>query len=106
MNSSAKSKIAIRDFIKDLEKPERIKNGEAPAGEAGGWTFDGGRVEMNAGINRLQVFFDGAPPQETRAALKSNGFKWAPSRKAWQRQLTGNAVYSAKNIAAIAPAAE
>jgi hypothetical protein len=109
INSSAKSKIAIRDFINDLKKSERAAQapagGEEPANDdAGGWTFDGGKVEKNSGINRLQVFFDDVPPQEVRAALKSNGFKWAPSQKAWQRQLTDNSIRAAKRMPAIAPA--
>ena len=43
---------------------------------------------MNREDNRLQVFFDGKPDADTRAELKSNGFRWAPSVGAWQRQLT------------------
>ena len=34
---------------------------------------------MNREDNRLQVFFDGKPDADTRAELKSNGFRWAPS---------------------------
>ena len=52
-----------------------------------GWDFDGGRVEANAEDNRLQIIFDEKPEAETRAALKSNGFRWAPSAGAWQRLL-------------------
>jgi hypothetical protein len=53
--------------------------------------FDGGRVELNAELNRLQVFFNEKPNETTRAALKANGFRWAPSEGAWQKQLTDNA---------------
>ena len=38
-----------------------------------------GRVEMNQEDNRLQVFFDGKPDADTRAELKSSGFRWAPA---------------------------
>jgi hypothetical protein len=62
-----------------------------------GWDFDGGRVEANADDNRLQVFFDEKPDEEKRDAMKRNGFRWAPSVGAWQRQLTRNAVYAAKH---------
>lgn len=68
-----------------------------------GWEFDGGRVEANMDANRLQVFFDGIPPQDVRSALKSNGFHWARSAGAWQRQLTGNAIYAASRVRAICP---
>lgn len=68
-----------------------------------GWEFDGGRVEANMDANRLQVFFDEIPPQDVRSALKSNGFHWARSAGAWQRQLTGNAIYAASRVRAICP---
>ena len=54
-------------------------------------------VKEDIEIMRLQLFFDGKPDEETRKVLKSNGFKWAPSQGAWQRQLTDNARYALKN---------
>lgn len=68
-----------------------------------GWEFDGGRVEANQEINRLQVFFDDIPSAETRQTMKNYGFRWARSEGAWQRQLTDNAIYSARHIPAIQP---
>lgn len=68
-----------------------------------GWEFDGGKVEINREENRLQVFFDGKPDPDTRAELKGGGFRWSPSAKAWQRQLTDNAFWAADSIKAIAP---
>ena len=60
-----------------------------------GWAVPGGRAEINEGENRLQLFFEEKPSEEQRRELKSNGFKWAPSQGAWQRQLTKNAIYAA-----------
>ena len=68
-----------------------------------GWEFDGGKVEANAGDNRLQIFFDDKPDEATREELKSNGFRWAPSAGAWQRQLNDNAIRAADRLACIAP---
>ena len=51
-------------------------------------------VIENTDENRLQVIFSGKPSSEIRKALKSHGFRWAPSQNAWQRQLTNNARYS------------
>lgn len=45
----------------------------------------------NREIDRLQLIFDGKPPEETRNLLKSHGFKWSPSNLAWQRLLNGQA---------------
>ena len=53
--------------------------------------------------NRLQVFFDGKPDADTRAELKSSGFRWAPSVGAWQRQLTDNAIRAADRLECIKP---
>lgn len=35
--------------------------------------------------------------------MKSNGFKWAPSQGAWQRQLTKNAIYAAGRMEFLRP---
>ena len=71
--------------------------------EYAGWSFVGGKAEINEAENRLQLFFDEKPSDEQRQALKKNGFKWAPSQGAWQRQLTKNAIYSAGYIDFIKP---
>ena len=55
--------------------------------------FDGGEIVRNAEENRLQILFDEIPDADTRDALKSNGFRWSPRNKAWQRQLTQNAEF-------------
>lgn len=67
------------------------------------WEFDGGRVEANREANRLQIFFDGKPDSDTRDELKANGFRWAPSAGAWQRQLNANAYRAADHISCIQP---
>ena len=51
--------------------------------------FDDGRIRFK---------FNGVPSPEVREVLKSRGFKWSPSNKAWQRQNTPNGVYSAKKV--------
>lgn len=68
-----------------------------------GWEFDGGKVEINKEENRLQIFFDDKPDADTRAELKSQGFRWAPSTEAWQRQLTDNAFRAADYLDCIKP---
>ncbi|EOS22378.1 hypothetical protein C804_05784 [Lachnospiraceae bacterium A4] len=68
-----------------------------------GWEFDGGRVEANTADNRLQIFFDEKPDKDIREELKGNGFRYAPSTEAWQRQLNDNAIYAADRIKCIQP---
>lgn len=60
--------------------------------------FDGGEIVRNAEENRLQILFDEIPDADTRDALKSNGFRWSPRNKAWQRQLTQNVEYAARRV--------
>ena len=68
-----------------------------------GWTFAGGKAVANMENNRLQLLFDEKPDAEKRTVLKQNGFHWAPSEKAWQRQLNDNAIYAAGRIDFIRP---
>jgi hypothetical protein len=68
-----------------------------------GWEFFDGRVEANTELNRLQIFFDEKPNEVERTLLKANGFKWAPSQGAWQRQLNDNAIYAAGRLNFLAP---
>lgn len=56
------------------------------------------KVVENTEIMRLQLIFDGKPETEVRNILKKNGFRWAPSQEAWQRQLTPNAKYAMKQV--------
>lgn len=60
--------------------------------------FPGGEIVKNAAENRLQIIFDDIPSPELRQQLKSSGFRWSPTNRAWQRQLTGNALRAAKSI--------
>lgn len=88
-NNNANMK-RIRERIASLEK-----RAEKPLQ---GWKFEGGEVVANSIENRLQILFDEKPDEATRTELKRNGFRWAPSQKAWQRQLTNNAIRAARAI--------
>lgn len=49
------------------------------------------KVVENTDLMRLQLIFDDKPSEEVRKVLKSHAFRWSPSNKSWQRQLTDNA---------------
>lgn len=51
-------------------------------------------VKRDTSDNRLRVFFPGKPDDETRAFLKSGGWRWSPSAGAWQRQLNANSEFA------------
>jgi len=74
---------------------ERQRAAAAPVADT---TINGAIIRENTELNRLQIIFDGKPPAELRAKLKSRGFRWAPSQGAWQRQLTPAARQAARFI--------
>lgn len=59
---------------------------------------EGIKIVENTEADRLQILFDDIPSVEVRNKLKARGFRWSPFYKAWQRQLTQNARYDAKQI--------
>lgn len=56
------------------------------------------KVVENTEAMRYQIIFDGKPDAEIKTLLKSNGFKWAPSQGAWQRQITSNGKWALKKV--------
>lgn len=84
----------IRRLQKRVEELEKRQSEPAPEG----WTFEGGEVVINTELKRLQIVLEDRPDDDMRRALKSHGFRWAPSQGAWQRQLTNNAIYAAKAV--------
>jgi hypothetical protein len=80
----------VKDKLETLKKLDGM--------EAENVKFSGGEMVINVEINRVQIIFDDIPAPEKRALLKSHGFKWSPSEKAWQRQRTLNAVHAAKRL--------
>ena len=51
----------------------------------------------------MQLIFEEKPDANQRQELKSNGFKWAPSQGAWQRQLNQNAIRAAARLDFLRP---
>lgn len=60
--------------------------------------YAGFTVREDTDENRIMFIFDAVPDQATRDMLKRHAFKWSPTRGAWVRQWTGNAVYAAREI--------
>lgn len=49
--------------------------------------------------DRLVVEHTNKPSSEVISIIKKHGFRYSPKTKSWVRQFTGNAVYSAKQLA-------
>lgn len=63
--------------------------------------FDGGKLILNREADRLQIVYDHIPDDETRKRMKSSGFRWSPTNRAWQRHLTQNSIRAAKRLLGI-----
>lgn len=65
------------------------------------WTFVGGRVVDNVEADRVQIIFD-APriPEDKHREMRSNGFVFSPTNKAYQRQ-RGNAAWAVKSTTGV-----
>lgn len=91
--ASLRGKIKrVESRLADLDS--RIAHQSQPAEST---KFDGGEIVRNLEADRLQILFSEKPDEETRSALKSNGFRWSPRFGAWQRQLTPNAEIAARH---------
>lgn len=60
--------------------------------------IEGGFITLNYEIDRIQVSHDTKPTPEVIQQLKRNGFKWSPSNKVWQRQLTRAALSATSQL--------
>lgn len=85
----------VRDRIAALEKEAQRAAEKADAEPV---TGDGYKLVENADIGRIQFLFDDKPDEDTRALLKSYGFRWSPSQGAWQRMLNDNGRYAAQRV--------
>lgn len=60
--------------------------------------INGVLIVTNHEIDRVQIVFQGKPAAEVLKQLKESAWKWSPRNTAWQRKLTGNALWAAKRI--------
>lgn len=87
------SNANIKRVKQRIETLEAVKVSKPVEEEHDGYTY-----RENTEAMRVQLQFDGKPDDETRALLKRNGFRWAPSQGVWQRQLNDNGKYAAHRV--------
>lgn len=87
------SNANIKRVKQRIETLEAVKASKPIEEEHDGYTY-----RENTEAMRVQLQFDGKPDDETRALLKRNGFRWAPSLGVWQRQLNDNGKYAAHRV--------
>lgn len=89
-NNSAEIR-RIKSRIEDLQREAKQ--------EPRGWSGNGWTAETDLDDNRIRIYFDERPDDVKRGILKSNGFKWSPKAKAWQRQITASGIWAMNRIA-------
>jgi hypothetical protein len=94
-NNNANMKTVKNRIIEMENKKKTIEknNGENTEVEKNGI-----KLIQNLEENRIQLIFPDKPSAEIRGKLKSDGFRWAPSQNAWQRQLNNRSIYIAKSL--------
>lgn len=92
-NNSAEIR-RLRSRVAVLESKEQLAATTGKKSEE----INGVKLVHNYETDRIQLLFDRKPEGETIAQLKSNGFRWTPSQRAWQRKLTNNAIDVARHI--------
>ena len=83
----------LSDRVRIIER-EKSKPADAPSERTEG----GITIRENVDAMRLQLVFPGKPDHATRQALKSSGFRWAPTEGAWQRQLNNASREAARRV--------
>ena len=81
----------LRKRLEDVEA-------EAARGPVEDIEEDGYRIVENTELGRIQFLFETKPDADTRSILKRNGFRWAPSKDAWQRHLNDNGRYAVQRV--------
>ena len=75
------AKHKIHDTLKNIEsKFTRISEGIANKE----FTINNIKIVDSEENNRIELYFEGIPSVDIRNYLKSKGFKWSPTKKAWQ----------------------
>ena len=92
LRNAASESSRLRKRIAELETRATRK---APAAVP----FPGGHIEE--ADNRVRLVFDERPTEAMWVALKSAGFRWAPSAGAWQRRATNAAWCAARRITGV-----
>lgn len=83
--------------IKDTEAKikRHAKMAQHDNEEQGYWW---GTLRTDYADERYRFVFNGKPAQTVITIMKQNGFRWSPSNKAWQRQITANAKFAVSRI--------
>lgn len=89
-NNNAEIK-RLQSRIKELESVKSVTGAQREE-------YDGFSMEIDPEDNRILFYFPGKPEANIRSLLKSRAFKWSPTRNAWVRKITPNALADARYL--------
>jgi len=89
----------LTDRVKMLTNKVEASKKVSETGQEERYTFDGGEILVNYPLDRLQVLFPGGrTDSEMYKKLRSYGFVYSPSNKAFQRKITPQAIRTAISL--------
>ncbi|HHJ3829364.1 TPA: hypothetical protein ACQJTO_004234 [Escherichia coli] len=89
-NNNAEIK-RLQSRIKELESVKSVTGAQREE-------YDDFSMEIDPEDNRILFYFPGKPEANIRSLLKSRAFKWSPTRNAWIRKITPNALADARYL--------
>jgi len=104
--SLTNSNARIKNQAARVAKLERIEAAKESGVEAETVLIPGGVVIVDRAENRINVKHDEKPSRDIIDIVKSHGFHWSRNYGHWTRQLTSNAMYSARSMIAALKAKE
>jgi len=96
-NSNGRMK-SIKDRITQLERLAKAAEATPQIEIVTESKINGIKIIDNLEAQRLQIIFDDKPDAMIRAKLRKNGFRWSPTKGAWQRFRSLEAERIAKEI--------
>lgn len=81
----------IRNVKKRIAELESLRESEE-------FHYECDNYKVSVSDARVMFEFAGKPSDNARKIIKCNGFKWSPSRVAWVRQATSNAIEGARDL--------
>lgn len=89
---------SVRNKIKRMESNARTSVVNAEKADRVLLETTGMRIEEHPADERIRIFFEEKPNADMIKTLKSNGWKYSPLNKTWQRKNTQNGLYNVRKL--------
>lgn len=92
------SLTSVRNKIKRMESNAKTSEVNAERADRVLLETTGMRIEEHPADERIRIFFEEKPNTDMVQTLKSNGWKYSPLNKTWQRKNTQNGLYNVRKL--------